>query len=233
MSMQFQFEQPPEGDDSPSYVTKGGFYHVAIMEQDPEPKTSDGSQYLDGLGIKFQVAAGTHPDQFDKTYDCVFIKGNANQKDQGKFCNRKLMRLFLATGMMGEHVPGQQTTLDTSLMEGRQCVIELEEKPNSPTSKNPNGTHVEFKGAQVFHVDDPAVKDVPKHAELLSIIPKELRRDPSSFKKDDNQPPAAGTAAGQPSPNQPKPKLSVAQMIGAPGASAGSAAASVADVADV
>lgn len=232
MSMQFQFEQPPEGDEGPAYVTKSGFYHVVILEQDPQPKSSDGNSYLDGLGLKFGVCAGTHPDQFDKSYETVFIKGNPNQKDGGKFCNRKLLRLFLATGMMGEHVPGQQTALDTSLMVGRQCIIELEEKPNSATSKNPNGTHVEFKGAQVFHVDDPAVKDVPKHPELLSIIPKELRRDPSTFKKDD-QPPAAGsTAAGQPSPNQPKPKLSVAQMIGAPGA-AGSAAASVADVADV
>lgn len=231
MSMQFQFEQPPEGDDSPSYVTKPGFYHVAIMEQNPQPKSSNGSQYIDGLGLKFQVAAGTHPDQFDKTYDCVFIKGNPQQKDNGSFCNRKLLRLFIATGLMGEHAPGQQTTLDTSLMVGRQCVIELEEKPNSPTSKNPNGTHVEFKGAQVFHVDDPAVKDVPKHFELLSIIPKELRRAESTFKKDD-QPPAAGsTAAGQPSPNQPKPKLSLAQMLGA--GVAGSAAASVADTSDV
>ncbi len=162
--MSFQFEQPEqaEGDGLP-YVTKPGFYHVAILQQDPQPMNRDKTQYLDGLGVTFGVLAGTHLDQFDKTFEEVFIKGNPNQKDKGNFCNRKLFKLFNATCMLSQHVPGQQTTLDTSLMVGRQCIIELEEKANSPTAKNPNGTHIEFKGDRVWHVDDPEVKDVPKH----------------------------------------------------------------------
>jgi len=210
MSMQFQFQQPvdAEGSDLP-YVTKGGFYHVEILAQDPQPLNRGKTEYLDGLGVTFNVLAGTHPDQFDKTYDEVFIKGNPNQKDKGNFCNRKLFKLFVAAGLLGEHSPGAETSLNTNLMVGRQVVIELEEKPNSANAKNPHGTHVEFKGDHVFHVDDPAVKDVPMHPEALALIPAELRRHPSSFKTEGST--TATATATQ--PEQTKPKLSVAQVL--------------------
>jgi len=230
MSMQFQFEQPAdaEGSDLP-YLTKPGFYHVFITAQDRAPMNFDKSKYLDGLGIEFTVLAGTHLDQYEKTFEETFIKGNVNQKDKGNFCNRKLFKLFSATCLIQQHVPGQQTTLDTELLLGRQCVIEVEEKPNSAMAKKPSGTHIEFKGDHVWHVDDPAVKDVPKHIKALERIPQELRRHPSSFKTDEGPGAAgAGSPAGQ--PGGPKPKLSVAQMLGAP---AGAAATQVADVADV
>ena len=231
MSMQFQFEQPPEGEDKPAFLSKPGFYHVAVLAQNPQP-IGKNQQYIDGLEVQFGVLAGTHLDQFDTSYTCIFIKGNANHSDGGRFCNLKLLKLFTALGLLGEHAPGQQTTLDTSLLVGRQCVIEVESKKNSEGSKNPDGFHIEFKGAQVFHVDDPAVKDVPKHPEFLGIIPKELRRAATTF-KNDNPPPAAGAAAATPSaPDQPKPRLSVAQMLGA-GAGAGSVHAPAADTSDV
>lgn len=210
MSMQFQFEQPAdaEGSDLP-YLTKPGFYHVFITEQDPAPMNRDKSSYIDGLRVTFTVLAGTHMDQYEKTFEETFIKGNVNQKDKGNFCNRKLFKLFSAVCLIQQHVPGQQTALDTELLLGRQCVIELEEKPNSANAKNPNGTHIEFKSDHVWHVDDPAVKDVPKHLEALKQIPQELRRHPSSFKTEGST--TATATATQ--PEQTKPKLSVAQVL--------------------
>lgn len=234
MSMQFQFEQPPEGEDRPAFLSKPGFYHVAVMAQNPQPIGSN-QQYIDGLEITFGVLAGTHPDQFDSSFESTFIKGNKNHSDGGRFCNLKLFKLFNALGLLGEHVPGQQTTLDTARAVGRQCVIEVEAKKNSEKAKNPEGFHIEFKGAQVFHVDDPAVKDVPKHPQYMAVIPKELRRDASTFKK---EAPAgnAAASAGSSAPSQaepPKQRLSVAQML-TPGVGAGvGSAASAVDTSDV
>ncbi|MGN6546365.1 MAG: hypothetical protein ACTHK7_15030 [Aureliella sp.] len=203
---QFAFEQPPEDDgSSSSFLSKPGFFHVVVMAQDPQPMSFDKSKYLDGLDVTFGVLAGTHPDQFDKTFDQLFLKGNAEQRDGGKFCNRRLLKLFLATGMMGQHVPGQQTQLDTAAMVGRQLVIEVEERPNGPQAKNPNGKHIELKFDCLYHVDDPAVKDVPKHPQFFAAIPAELRRDKSTFAKPDDP--------AQPATRSDKPKLSVAAMM--------------------
>lgn len=205
---QFAFEQPPEDDGAnSSFLSKPGFFHVVVMAQDPQPMNFDKSKYLDGLHVTFGILAGTHPDQFDKTFDQLFLRGNADQKDQGKFCNRRLLKLFLATSMMGQHVPGQQTALDTAAMVGRQLVIEVEERPNSAQAKNPNGKHIELKFDCLYHIDDPAVKDVPKHPQFIAAIPAALRRDQSTFAKSDEASGAPAAAQGD------KPKLSVAAML--------------------
>lgn len=208
---QFAFEQPPEDDgSSSSFLSKPGFFHVIVMAQDPQPMNFDKSKYLDGLDVTFGVCSGTHPDQYDKTFDQLFLKGNAEQKDGGKFCNRRLLKLFLATGLMGQHVPGQQTQLDTAQLVGRQLVIEVEERPNSAQAKNPNGKHIELKFDCLYHVDDPAVKDVPKHPQFLASIPPQLRRDQSTFDRPDE---SGGAVAKPDGTNPSKPKLSVAAMM--------------------
>jgi hypothetical protein len=172
----FAYDEPEDLNGSP-WLSKAGLFHVTVMEQDPQP-TNANKERLDGLRVKFGVLAGSDPTQADKQSDQLFFRGKATDKDGGKFANLKLHKLFCATGLKNGLNPGKQTSVNTADMVGRQCVIEIEAKPDN---KNPSIIRHQIKGDRIFHIDDPEVAGVPKNADALAMIPAELRRSPSSF----------------------------------------------------
>ncbi len=220
MNTQFEFDQPGE-DEGPvsTFLSKDGFYHVMISAQDPAP-TKDNGDSIDGLEVTFGVCSGTHLDQFNKTLTVTMIRGNENQKDKGAFCNRRLQKLFLATCLIGQEQPGKRTSINTADLVGRQCVIEVHSVKNSERAKNPNGTHIELKFDNIYHVDDPAVKDCPKHPGALEMIPAELRRSSSA-------------SPSAPAQSQAKAKPSIADMLNGGGGSPPPQAPPSSDVSDV
>lgn len=216
--MEFEYEQPTseEGTNVGGggvFLSKPGFYHVIVMYQTTQPTNFSKTKFIDGLGVVFGVLAGSHADQLNKTLDVIFIKGSKQHSDGGELCNRKLSKLFAATGLKTTIEPGQPARLDTTQLVNppRQLIIKTVEKPNS---NNPGKMHIELSYDDIWHVDDPAVKDVPKNAEALAAIPAALRRDPSTFK---SVKPADGAGSGA---EPAKPRISPSALLAAPVAAA-------------
>lgn len=170
----FAYDEPDDSPSSSPWLSAPGWYHVMIMEQDPAPK-SRANMPLDALAIKIGVLEGSNKTQLNKTSDQKIFRGKPTDSDGGKFRNSRLRKLFEVTGVRDPNNPGH---IDTTLLVQRQFVCEIEARPDD---RNASIVRYEIKGAQIFHVDDPAVAHVPLNKEAIELIPKELRRSASSF----------------------------------------------------
>ena len=78
---------------------------------------------------------------------------------------------------------GQEVDIPFAQMVGQQMVVKLEHQ----MEKDGNGEYtvptkyVQVSYSDLYHVDDPAVKAVPKNADALTLISKDKRHPESWF----------------------------------------------------
>jgi hypothetical protein len=159
------------GDDwsGSSFLDQPGTYHLAITAVDEAPAKRDGS-LIDNAFFRMSVAvlAGTVPDQQDKTTDLTFFWPKPSDRDGGKFRTKQIDRCFSAAGLVTEDQKGKEVDIDLQLMVGRQVVAKLD--------KSQDDKYLQLSFADIYHVDDPAIKGIPKNAEALKLIPASQRR---------------------------------------------------------
>lgn len=183
--MSFVFDAP-EVDDFESgglWLSEPGTYHCSVSEVNESPTNKDGEP-LDGFKVKLTALAGTVADQKERTVNLLFFNPNMSSKDGGKFARRKQAKFLYATGLLNENQLGQRVEIDLQHALGRQVIATLEK----------DGNFLQLSYDNIYHVDDPQASKFPKDEAALRLIPKELRRDPSSFKstrKPDSKPAAA------------------------------------------
>lgn len=160
------------GDDYSSggnFLSEPGTYHLCITDIDENPTKRDGS-LIDNAAFRvgLSVLDGTTEGQKEKTTDLTFFYPKPTDKDEGKFRRKQIDRFFLAAGLLAESDKGAEKEIDLSDAVGRQIVAKLE-----PSS---NGKYLQLAFADVYHVDDPAVKDIPKSAVALRLVPSSQRK---------------------------------------------------------
>jgi hypothetical protein len=181
----YQFESAEDVDLGSTYVSQEGTYHFVVNEMEDRPQDESGREQ-DYLQVTAIVLDGTAASQVGRQIRLRFFPPNLNSKDQGKFSKKKLTRLFEALGFTSPETRGKTVSLELDLAVGRQFVAEIERQTyeiRHGKRAGQTGERFDLAYASIFHVDDPAVKEIPKQKVALAEIPKALRRDPKSFGK--------------------------------------------------
>lgn len=185
--MAFSFTAPETTQGEGGGLTTPGTFHCVINDV-VEGQTSQGKP-IDGITVTFEVLAGTVDGQAGKTRtETLFapsIKDEEREQKSGSpsMARKKLAALFIASNVMDPTKLGQAVNVDVAMMVGQQVVIAFERQ----MEKDGNGKYtvetqyIQISYADIFHVDDPDVKDVPKNEDALSLIPAAKRHGEEWF----------------------------------------------------
>lgn len=201
-----KIDAPETTQGEGGFLNEPGTYHVVVTEV-REGETHKGTP-IDGITITMEVLAGTIESQAGKTKnESLFLP---SQKDLAKeeqtgtpaMSKKKIAALYIATNQMQPSDLGKSIEVDDQLMIGQQFVVEFDEqKEMDGEGKYTVSTgNIQISYSDIFHVDDPSVKAVPKNADALGMIPVEQRHDEAWFawtkkKPTHRKPVAAGSSA--------------------------------------
>jgi hypothetical protein len=181
--MAFEMDCPESFDQEGDRLREPGKYHVVVLGLEENPTNKDG-KLIDNAVFRASLAVldGTAPGQKDKQIDLLFFGPKMTHKDRGEMARKKIWFFAQSIGC-GELVSGKMR-LDFSQAAGRQCVADIEITDSKYTdasgaervTHNPN-----IKFCNIYHVDDPRVKDVPKDAASISLLPLSLRKEAKDF----------------------------------------------------
>lgn len=161
-----------EGDD--------GWHHVVITAAREGAVKSDGNPINNAMAqIECEVIASTVPTAVGKAWENTFFQPKLNGKDGGAFTKKVFDRFLMATSMATqEQLDNPESELDINMesMVGRQFIVKLATEDGDNNKK-----YLRIAYADIFHVDDPAVKDQPKNEQYLKpdFFPPEWRWDPA------------------------------------------------------
>jgi hypothetical protein len=196
--MSLEFDAPEEKEQTSQWLKAKGIFHFAVTAVDPNPVSQAGQQ-LPGIKVTLAVMGGTDATQVNKQWDAVLYQGTAEDKEtQRDLNNRRLDRFFEAVGIQKHVITGgdgrKRVRIDDPMLAvGRQFIGETE-----PWLGDNGKTRMGWAWDNLYHVDDPRVKDVPKNQEAIALIPQALRRPASSFTVIGGAPTQAPVAAPQP-----------------------------------
>ena len=159
--------------ENSQYASKPGRYHVTVTQFIENPPDKNDIPMEGAVKLGVEILAGTDSSEAKKTFNTTFFAPKESDSGKQDFNTLKLTRLIVA--LTGLHRPGEETELTEADAIGRQMVIELAHR----TDKNDtNKVYFDLKGANLFHVDDPEVANVPKDQEWINLIAPELRKKP-------------------------------------------------------
>jgi hypothetical protein len=185
--MGFAFDAPETTTGEGGGLSTPGTYHVVINEV-REGESAQGKP-IDGLTITVEVMDGTTKGMSGKTRsESLFVPSLKDQEKeqqtgQPSMPRKKLAAMFIAANAMQPDQLGKPVDVDTAAMVGQQCVIKFEhqmEKDGEGKYTVPT-QYIQISYSDIFHVDDPDVKAVPKSADALSLIPAEYRHNEAWF----------------------------------------------------
>jgi hypothetical protein len=171
-----EFELEENYDDPTSkWLSMEGTYHLYINKYMENVTNKDGEP-MNCFCIEVEAMDGTARQdgkflQAGRTKELNFFWPGDDTSDKGRaMMMKKISRLYLATGLVPPGTKGK-VSVDREDMQGRQFIAKLVYEDDEAKSKG----WLQISYADVYHVDDPEVATIPKQAELLAEIPKELR----------------------------------------------------------
>jgi hypothetical protein len=169
----YGFDAPASADAGGSFLTTPGWYHFLIIEMNDSPKKSDGG-LLDGFKVTANVLDGSprtddgkQCSEVEKHCGIMFFSPSMSAKDGGEFARKKIARFFLATNLMKPDQLGSKVDVNLQDAIGEQFVAKID--------ITEDGRYCELSFAEIYHVDDTKVKDIPKSANEIAQIPSAHR----------------------------------------------------------
>lgn len=174
--MAFTYEAGGDLSTGGKFLNEPGIYQLFITSIDEQPTNRKG-ELIDNAAFRvdLEVLAGTVEGQKNKITDLLFFNPKPGDKNEGAHAKKLLDRFFLATAMKSEAElaeKGKQVAIELSDLIGRQFFAKfaLEKEENS------NKEHLRLNFYDMWHVDDDAVKGVPRDEKALGLIDPALRR---------------------------------------------------------
>lgn len=155
------------------YMDAPGRYHFAVNGVFPDKMpNSDDLLKNGGFSIEFVCLAGTDPSQVQKKTNIIFNNGHDSHKDGGKMCRQKQTAFCIAANLLTPSDLGKKgVKIELEKALGAQMVVEMELGDERPNGKR----YLELAYSNIYHVDDPRAKDVPKDEAMLKAIPDAYR----------------------------------------------------------
>jgi hypothetical protein len=189
--MKLQTTESTQGEGGSLSVA--GSFHCVITEV-LEGLTKKGKA-IDGITVTFEVLDGTVQGCAGKSHTESFFLPTSQDNDKNSAMKlRKLTAMAIAGGVMLPKQLGQEIDIPFAEMADRQIVVKFDHQ----MEMDGNGEYtipskyIQVSYSDLFHVDDPAVKAVPKNTEALSLIDKTFGRHPEgwfAWKKKKSAPP--------------------------------------------
>jgi len=167
-----------------------GTYHMVVTKIDPEPLKKSGER-IDALCIHVGVVAGTDQRCVGNNYEVYLNNPSHANKDGGEFLRRIQTRFFFVTKLVAEDQLDKEVEIDLDDAIGRQFIAKFSEEEYQGKKQ------VKLSGVDMWHVDDPYVKDIPKDSLSINQIAKDLRMVEKSPSKPVKTHPAAKVPATQ------------------------------------
>lgn len=159
---------------SSQYLSNPGWYHLMVIEASDTPTNKDGTPINNAIfSLECAALTGTGGECRDKTVKLTFFHPRPDQKNGGAFARQKIDCTLVALGVVDPEDKEKKIVLDPSTWAGRQFIAHLE---NGEDSSGKVSKFLELHYTDIFHVDDPAVKEHPKDADALASIHPDLRR---------------------------------------------------------
>lgn len=151
------------------FLKEPGTYHFCIVDAVENPTNKDGA-LIDNAAFRIyaEALAGTAPGQENKQCDIIFFWPKPSDKNEGAFNRKKIDRFLLAIGLMQEEDKDKELDIDIGKAVGKQFIAKME------LDEDNKFLRVSF--ADIYHVDDPAIKTVPKSESGLKLIHPSLRK---------------------------------------------------------
>jgi len=165
-----------------NYLNQPGTYHMVILNVLDGLSTKD--KPIDGFTVCCDVLAGTTEKCHGKKLDSTFFPPNPQTSDEAQAISRKRnTAFFVATDILDPNKMGQRVSIDPADAIGRQFIVKLgwAQEKNTAGDWVDSTKFLQVDYANVWHVDDPDCKDVPKNAEALALIEKQFRHDAAWF----------------------------------------------------
>ncbi|TWU22484.1 hypothetical protein Pla52o_35410 [Novipirellula galeiformis] len=197
--MSFNFDAPEDVNNGGGFLNEEGIFHI-IVTNCREGEGNKGKP-IDGFTFEFDVLAGTVENCTGKTGgQSIFSPDLSKEQSKQDAARRKLAAFFIASSILDPNQLGQSVKIDLSGMVEKQLIIKLVRQMKQDEAGNWNvpTKFLEISYSDIWHVDDPQVKDIPKNADALAMIPEEQRHDASWFdfkKKKGAGKPASNRAA--------------------------------------
>ncbi len=198
----FEMEAPKEMvRGGGAFLEVEGTFHLKVLDIDTQPKKADGSAMFDAaMKVSFEALGGTvegvNGRQFTETFWKPNLSDEPKKQDRTK---AKIAWFLVAIGMREASDQGPLRFAPKAAI-GRQLIARTKFRTDREGNvKTFNGNpQIEIAFNDMFHVDDPTKAGVPKNAEALAAYPKEFRRSPESFAKDDGRNAKTATTAKAP-----------------------------------
>lgn len=168
----FEFEGGGDVSTGSAWLSDPGTYHLIITDLDEQPTNKDG-QLIDNAAFRVNcsVCDGTVAGQRDKTTDITFFRPKPTDKNEGAMAKKKIGRFLVSVGLATEEqiINKEKITPDLQDAVGRQFIAKLDKEKE-------DSKFLSLSFADIYHVDDPAVAQIPRSKEHLALIDPKLRR---------------------------------------------------------
>jgi len=155
------------------WVDEEGTFHCQITSTSEQPTKHDGTLIDNAMfAIALELLEGTNKTQIGKTLDIVFLHPKVTDKGEGAFAKKKVDRFLLAASLASQQQLEKadvEIDVDINSTVGRQIIVKIE------MNEYEGKTRAQLSFAEIYHVDDPAMKTIPKSAANLRFLPQEER----------------------------------------------------------
>ena len=164
--MPITHETGSDFDAGGKFLSAEGWYHLVVTSATDTPTKRDGT-IISGAAFRVDctVAAGTSPNCQDKQCDITFFAPKASSKDGGEFSRKVIDRAFLAMNAIDPTGKNKTVSIEATDLVGQQFIAKFSK----------DDKYLSLDGANIYHVDDPEVKDQPKNEAVLNIIDEKHR----------------------------------------------------------
>lgn len=173
------FDTPDTFEKSKNRIEHPGKYHFHVSSVESRATDKDG-KLIDAWVITANVLQGTARDpngnclEREKEIGIRLRNASSADSDGGKMAKSIQSQFLLAVKLLNQDDTGKRMSINLDDAVGRQFIAEFVERKWTDR-KGDEQIGFDLKGANIWHIDDPAVQSVPKDEQALKLLPDTFR----------------------------------------------------------